>query len=288
MRIEKINDNQIRCTLNQKDLKDREIGIKELAYGTDKAKALFRDLMEQASYEFGFNSEDIPLMIEAIPLQPDALMLIITKIEDPDELDTRFSQFTDDSEYQDEDDELYEDDEDSYLYDSDNAVYDDNDEADLLYEKSMDSTDAEEESDAPLAFAATPKQGETSSSDDFITLPEALGMEPRPKQKPERSKDVSMIYQFNSLEDVCQAAGNVISSELEDNTLFYNHKDNEYYLIIYRCSMPQIQFNSICSIINEYATPVRQTYATIEFFKEHYEELVSNEAIQKLAQIPIH
>ena len=62
MRIEKINDNQIRCTLNKKDLSDRELRISELAYGTDKAKALFRDMVQQASYEFGFEAENIPLM----------------------------------------------------------------------------------------------------------------------------------------------------------------------------------------------------------------------------------
>ena len=66
MRIEKINEHQIRCTLYQKDLKDREIRISELAYGTEKARALFRDMMQQASYEFGFEADDIPLMIEAI------------------------------------------------------------------------------------------------------------------------------------------------------------------------------------------------------------------------------
>ena len=44
MRIEKINEHQIRCTLYQKDLKDREIRISELAYGTEKARALFRDM----------------------------------------------------------------------------------------------------------------------------------------------------------------------------------------------------------------------------------------------------
>ena len=70
----------------QKDLKDREIRISELAYGTEKARALFRDMMQQASYEFGFEADDIPLMIEAIPMLPDALILLITKVEDPDEL----------------------------------------------------------------------------------------------------------------------------------------------------------------------------------------------------------
>lgn len=93
MKIEKVNENQIRCTLTREDLASRELKISELAYGTEKAKSLFRDMMQQANFEFGFEAEDIPLMIEAIPLNADCIVLIITKVEDPDELDTRFSRF---------------------------------------------------------------------------------------------------------------------------------------------------------------------------------------------------
>ncbi len=93
MKIEKVNDNQIRCTLTREDLASRELKISELAYGTEKAKSLFRDMMQQANYEFGFEAEDIPLMIEAIPLNAECIVLIITKVEDPEELDTRFSRF---------------------------------------------------------------------------------------------------------------------------------------------------------------------------------------------------
>ena len=94
MKIEKINDNQIRCTLTRQDLADREIKLSELAYGTEKAKLLFRDMMQQAAYEFGFEANDIPLMIEAIPISSDSVILIVTKVEDPEELDTRFAKFS--------------------------------------------------------------------------------------------------------------------------------------------------------------------------------------------------
>ncbi len=93
MKIEKVNENQIRCTLTREDLADRQLKLSELAYGTEKAKTLFRDMMQQAAYECGFEAEDIPLMIEAIPLSADTIILIITKVEYPEELDTRFSQF---------------------------------------------------------------------------------------------------------------------------------------------------------------------------------------------------
>lgn len=93
MKIEKINDNQIRCTLTRADLASRELKLSELAYGTEKAKSLFQDMMKQASSEFGFEADETPLMIEAIPSSPDSIVLIITKVEDPEELDTRFSKF---------------------------------------------------------------------------------------------------------------------------------------------------------------------------------------------------
>ncbi len=39
MKIEKISDNQIRCTLTKEDLDSHQIRISELAYGTDKARS---------------------------------------------------------------------------------------------------------------------------------------------------------------------------------------------------------------------------------------------------------
>ena len=123
MKIEKVNDHQIRCTLTREDLANRELKLSELAYGTDKAKNLFRDMMQQAAYEFGFEAEDIPLMIEAIPLNSDCIVLVVTKVDDPEELDTRFSRFAPSvHEEQDEyDDDFDEDDEDEE--DSDEELY---------------------------------------------------------------------------------------------------------------------------------------------------------------------
>ena len=86
MKIEKLNENQIRCTLTHADLAARHLKLSELAYGTEKAKSLFRDMMQQASFDFGFEAENIPLMIEAIPSSADSIVLIITKVEDPEKL----------------------------------------------------------------------------------------------------------------------------------------------------------------------------------------------------------
>lgn len=94
MKIEKLSENQIRCTLESSDLVERHINLSELAYGSDKAKALFQEMMQQAFNDFGFDVQDNPLMVEAIPMNGDSLVLLITKVEDPEELDTRFSKFS--------------------------------------------------------------------------------------------------------------------------------------------------------------------------------------------------
>ena len=62
VKIEKLNDNQIRCTLTRADLADHEIKLSELVCGTEKAKSLFQDMMQRAHSEFGFEAEDTPLM----------------------------------------------------------------------------------------------------------------------------------------------------------------------------------------------------------------------------------
>ena len=94
MKIERINENQIRCTLTSFDLSVRNLNLGELAYGSEKARNLFREMIQKASNEVGFEAEDIPLMVEAIPLSNESVMLVITKIDDPEELDTRFAKFS--------------------------------------------------------------------------------------------------------------------------------------------------------------------------------------------------
>lgn len=94
MRIRKINDNQLRCILSKNDLEMRDIKIDELAYGSNKVRELFSDMMQQAYVDFGFVANNVPLIIEAIPVAKGDIILNISKVDDPDELDSRFSRFS--------------------------------------------------------------------------------------------------------------------------------------------------------------------------------------------------
>lgn len=93
MKIEKLNDHQIRCTLTLADLSAREIQFSELVCGTGKARSLFQDMMRQASYELGFETENMPLMIEATSSSAGSVVLVITRMDDSQLADMRLSMY---------------------------------------------------------------------------------------------------------------------------------------------------------------------------------------------------
>lgn len=93
MRIEKINSSQIRCVVTKQDLAERNITTSELKYGSTATKALFQEVLKQAKEKYGFNQEDLPIMIEAVPMNKEELVLIISAVEDAEELDPHFAHF---------------------------------------------------------------------------------------------------------------------------------------------------------------------------------------------------
>lgn len=201
MKIEKINDNQIRCTLTREDLENHQIRISELAYGTEKAKKLFRDMMQQAQIQFGFEADNIPLMIEAIPVSTESIILIITKVEDPEELDTRFSKFAP-FRGNDKTDTLQ-------LDGADNII----DIFQKLYEAKMKSTQTKDGKSA---------QNTGAKENDDTQIP-----------------DVNLIrlYEFDTLDDVIAAAHGLNGYFTGTNTLYKDPADELYKLVLHQSSL---------------------------------------------------
>lgn len=80
MKIEKVNENQVKFLLTNEDLKEREIKITELAHGSEKAQSFFREIMAEAMIDCGFDAGTTPLMIEAMPVASDSVMIIVSKV----------------------------------------------------------------------------------------------------------------------------------------------------------------------------------------------------------------
>jgi len=250
MKIERINENQIRCTLSSQDLSMRNLNLGELAYGSEKARNLFREMIQKASNEVGFEAEDIPLMVEAIPLSNESVMLVITKIEDPEELDTRFSKFS----------QMSEEDQDSMWGGIANEFLEGADSLMELLKKDLANLPVSTEATVP---AAAP---------DASAQPEAPAVQTR-------------TYRFGSLDLVSDAAKVAAPFYEGANTLYKKPGTSQYYLVLSSQDADPLSFSRACNILAEYGEKVRQEAATEAYYQEHYEVIVREQALQKLAMI---
>ena len=259
MKIEKISDNQIRCTLNKSDLASREIKISELAYGTEKAKNLFRDMMQQAAYEFGFEADDLPLMIEAIPMSAESIVLIITKVDDPEELDTRFSKFT----------PSYEDMEDM----------EDLDEIDAF----PHASDASEILDLfSLPEEASGEINQSYQNADSMMSESLLKEQTSKKEEQANLTRFYSFQDFKTLETLAHILNNVYYGR---NSLYKDEKNHIYHLVLTKSDHTPQEFNKILNIISEYGTKESISPEKELFFREHYQTVIDGSALQILADI---
>lgn len=93
MKINKINDNQIKCILTQQDLEERHLNLREMSYNSIEIRKLFAEVISIAGKNFGFEANNVPLKIDVIPLRTSAV-LFLTKVEEPEELNPSYSHFS--------------------------------------------------------------------------------------------------------------------------------------------------------------------------------------------------
>lgn len=248
MKIERISENSIRCTLTNFDLSVRNINLNELAYGSERARNLFREMIQRASNEVGFEAEDIPLMVEAIPLANESVMLIITKIEDPEELDTRFSRFT-----------PVDEDEDSWT---------------SLATELLDGADG------LLNLVGNPETQEASSP---AATPDKRTAKPSPSAA-DAPQDMR-IYQFASLDLVCAAARETAPLFSGSSVLYKNPSSGKFYLVLKKEQSQELSFSRTCNILSEYGVRLKHDAATEAYYSEHYELFIKKDVLKALEHL---
>lgn len=254
VRLERISENQIRCTLSKNDLEDRNLFINELAYSTDKTKALFRDMMQQAFYELGFDAEDIPLMIEAIP-SAETLVLVITKVEDPEELDTRFSKFTK-----------------PQIMDIDLNDPEDED---------------EDEEDFATIYGSMEQDSDTNYKTEQNTFSNLSNFSADKAYEPNTNitNTSQQVFCFHDLDVIITVASLLRNVYHEPSQLYKDSKEQCYYLMLQRGTLTSSAFLRICNLVSEYGDMVSFTYASIFYFQEHFIDIAGNYALEALAKL---
>lgn len=283
MKIERLNENQIRCTLNKSDLASRQLKINELAYGSDKAKELFRDMMQQASYELGFEAEDTPLMIEAIPVSSECIVLIVTKVDNPEELDTRFSRFS-----------PSDSDDDNFDFD-DIETIEGNDYSDFSLptaNEELDECAATDEEGLPEDELMNifnrvkeyfNKDSDNKASQSSPSQPSGKGTTDRPEHR--ESANISRVFSFSSLDDITNAACIIDTFSKDSNSVYKNPSDRRYYLCISKTKCNSKDFNKVCNILSEYGQKESGFDNHIGFFAEHCECIIAEHALHILRRL---
>lgn len=287
MKLEKLSDTQIRCTLSKEDLSQRQLHLSELAYGSEKAKELFRDMMQQASIELGFEANNIPLMIEAIPISNDCLVLVVTKVEDPDELDTRFSRFSkinvDDSfdeDFSDIDDTDFE--EMDFLDDEDDIDMDDEP---LPFSPSSDFDNADSD--------ASTSSKERSAIDDALDLiapftqaiAQAKKEAMRKKKENRSSVQDCQYYSFQNFSQAAQLGAFLAPFFEGESSLYKDSFSNNYYMILRKTQSENDTFHRACNIAADFGVRISASYATPAYFREHFETILEENAVEMLGEL---
>lgn len=287
MKLEKLSDTQIRCTLSKEDLSQRQLHLSELAYGSEKAKELFRDMMQQASIELGFEADNIPLMIEAIPISNDCLVLVVTKVEDPDELDTRFSRFSKinvedsfDEDFSDIDDTDFE--EMDFLDDEDNIDMDDEP---LPFSPSSDFDNADSD--------ASTSSKERSAIDDALDLiapftqaiAQAKKEAMRKKKENRSSVQDCQYYSFQNFSQAAQLGAFLAPFFEGESSLYKDSFSNNYYMILRKTQSENDTFHRACNIAADFGVRISASYATPAYFREHFETILEENAVEMLGEL---
>ena len=237
MKIEKIDDNSIKCTLSSLDLSSRNLNLRDMTYGSQAAKRLFNEMMQKAKEEVGFSIENTPLMIEAIPLQGGAVQLIISKVDDPEELDTRFSKF---------------------------------------------SAAGSGQNGWISELATQILEGAQGLMKQLKETEEEPGVA---EEKKESGDEGIRLYRFRTLGRVIDAAKAVSYCDLGANSLYKAEDKKGYYVSLHSKGDDIDSLNRAANLLLEYGERVNGGSATEAYYKEHMEQLIQENALQKLKTV---
>lgn len=263
MKIERLNENQIRCTLTREDLQERGLKLSELAYGTDKAKELFRDMMQQALYLYGFKAENIPLMIEAVPMESGTIVLLVTKVENPEELDARFSSFAPSVQSN------------AYSEDQAPSVFDQ-----LI--NAIRGVSPDGEASARDAGSAAGK----GDKGDKGPVRNRRGLSPQDVKAYQAFLLTHRMYTFPSISAAAAAARLVAPEYTGESALFLDEEDHVYYLFLQMKDAAEVEaMQPQLAALSEYGSQSLSPYARMEHVREHGKGIIAHNALSILSTL---
>ncbi len=272
MKLERVNDKQIRCTLEKEDLEKKHLSITDLLRGTPKAKEFFQTIMMRASIELGFEVKNSPLMIEAFPAQSgNAFVLLITKIADEDA----------DQDY------MMDDDEDDWNDDLGNipmslSASDKELLTHLIAEETAEISASNLEEDHELGGMLAMNNDGTRS---HYLEPPILKEYRQAEQAKQKTEEAYSVYRFDNLSTVITVCKRFNTSDMGAVSVYKDPEQAMYYMVFSSKSYPKEKWYYLDSALCELGYRCQMEHNMLSYYQEHYICIANKNAITKLAQL---
>ena len=176
-------------------------------------------------------------------------------MESPDELDTRFSNFTQaDTDNENEDDDILSFGSDAFGDSSDQEPD----------ETSMQLLDLLQQ------LKQAHKKEESSA---------------KKKDTPSIPSDLVRLFTFRELDAAILAANTLQGFYQGKNTLYKDPQVGDYYLILHQSQHTIAEFNQVYHLISSYLQPKKYTTGTQAYYEEHFQKIINGNALQQLGEI---
>ncbi len=267
LKIEKVNDNQIKCILTREDLEERKISFSELTFGSSQANELLRDMMQQASVEVGFEADDKPLMVEIVPMQTGLIVFVITKMSGADKAEDALISGENTDIQEDIIDDEAEDDEDE-----------DNNGSGRTMEIKIT-----QQSGAPIPLEPMMR----SLHDLFREMMGSGSSQSRNESKEpvNYSEEGSRLFLFDDMDALLGAAKEMRNTDCGASSLYKDRSGGDYYLIINPEGMDKMAFSNVCLKLMDFGRQIKLNPVYASYIKEHYRPLIERTALEDLTKM---
>ncbi len=262
MEFKRIDDETVRCIINEDDMKEYNIEIDDFLKNRGKIQEFLHKIVEMAVDEVGYNPKNGLLAMQVMPLPRNRLAItfsekgsegmedILHQINDalggngeitPESMMSRYEDLSDMEKA-----EAF----DKFIR---NLIHDVTDEyEEQQYKKKKDENQGKE--------VKKSKQNLTVGS-------------------------VVQIYTFATLTDIERFSVILPESWVIKSTLYKDEKESLYYLVLEKGRLSKINFQYVCDRANEFGKFHSENQARVAYLKEHASCLIDKKAIKVLRNI---
>ena len=193
------------------------------------------------------------------------VVFIITKVSNPEELDTRFSRFAP-----------------SVI---DNEDGSDNDEADSAYPEGDDDAHIEIVGQDAINGIMGNFADESGVFDLFKKIASKSASAAKSAEASDKDSKFSPIrmYCFEDLNGVGRACKVLNRFYKGKSSLYKNPDDGMFYLVLDRGDYDKKEFLKVSNMMLEYSSYIKTNAASLAFVEEHYQKLIKQNAVENMA-----